>query len=390
MLTVYEATLLNNYILNHFEKIDTAILRSLVTLSRLPANKYFKASLLDAVAQSYYAHGEIQKAFNLLSENAFLEKSGKMYTTLGLWALEQGNAEIALAEFNFALDQNFEAAQLGKALALSELGSEAEAKLAWQELLKSKDTTFHVVANSFIKIYSTENNNTHQLSNRQKYQYSHFRIAPADTTAFIKLVNTIDDTELKARAILDRSKKLWKLDEPQATANMIARVHDLRLRDKMLYTEIVYFNLTLLAALQDLPSLRQQMGNLTFNGLEKTNKIYYNALLTILSGKKEEVKNSYEWLSQSNPFNEDATLAGIKYVKVNASDKLRAFNLIVNAISINPVSVKLLKAYIIESANLGFDEYAQESLDKLKSLISPSSFSLFIHENSKNFKVIPN
>ncbi len=391
VLTVYEATLLNNYILNRHEKIDTAFLHSIITLARKPSNKYYKASLLEAVSQAYYAVGEVQKAFNLLSENAFIDKSGKMYNTLGLWALEQGNAEIALAEFKYALDQKFEAGQFGKALSLSTLADEKGATSAWQELLTSSDTTFRSIAKSFLKIYSTSAKEVASLNDLQKYQYTYFRIPVLDTITFNKVIATIVDTDFKAKAILDRSKKLWRVDEPQAAANMISKLQDINLQNKITYNDVLHFNLQLLAALPDLPTLKQQLeGGIYFKDFEKTNKVYYEALLTVLSGNKEEAKNKYEWLSQNNPFNEDATLAGIKYVKQNSPDKLKAFNRLVNAISINPGSPKILKAYIVEAASLGFDDYAQESLDKLKEMISPSSFSKFIRENPTIFQVIPN
>jgi hypothetical protein len=391
VLTVYEATLLTNYILNRHEKIDTTFLQSIIKLARKPSNMYYKAALLEAVSQAYYTVGEVKNAFNLLSENAFVDKNGKMYNTLGLWALEQGNAEIALAEFKYALDQKFDAAQFGKALALSTLADEKGATSAWQELLTSSDTTFQSIAKSFIKIYSTSPIDFSSLNDLQKYQYTYFRIPVLDTIAFNKVVATIFDTDLKAKAILDKSKKLWEVDEPQAAANMISKLQDTNLRNKTMYDEVLHFNMQLLAALPDLPALKQQVeSGVDFKDSEKMNKVYYEALLTVLSGNKEEAKNKYEWLSQNNPFNEEATLAGIKYVKQNSSNKLKTFNLLVNAISINPNSPKLLKAYIVEAASLGFDDYAQESLDNLKGLISPSSFANFIRENPTIFQVIPN
>jgi hypothetical protein len=258
-------------------------------------------------------------------------------------------------------------------------------------MANSKDTLYKTIARSFVSIYSTDVKNTNQLSNLQKYQFIYFRIATLDTIAFIKTINTITDNNVKAKAILDRSKKLWHADEPQAAANMLALLEGVSVSDKLLYLEIAKFNLMLLASLPDLSGLKQQMEKgLVVEGNQKINKVYYEALLANGPEKNEEMKKRYEWLANVNPFNEDVTISGIKYVKSTSTDKLKAFNLLVDAISLNPGSIKLMKAYIIEAANLGFTNEAQEYLDKLKPMISPSSFAFFIHENPKIFEVIPN
>lgn len=388
VLTVYEATLLNNYILNRFDKIDTTLLTSLIYLARRPANKYYKAALLDAIAQSYYANGEINKAFNFLSENAFLDRSGKMYNTLGLWALEQGNAEVALAEFNFAIDQQFEGAELGKALALSELGNEKEAIATWTELTLGKDTTFQTIATSFLKVYSANKETISALNDLQRYQFVRFRVSLQDQVLFNSILSSIANSDFRAMAILDRSKKLFELDEAQSAADLISTLQGVSLKNQALYGEIQEFNLQLLASARDFKTLGEQLTELPDGTISKSDKIYFEALVSKKSN--DNSKSTFEWLSRSNPFNEEATIDGISFMKKASSDKLKAFNLLVGAVSTNPGSIKLMKAYIIEAANLGFDDYAQESLDKLKLKISPANFNKFVKANPTVFQIIPN
>lgn len=388
VLSVYEATLLHNYILNRYDKMDTTLLRPLIQLVRRPSNKYYRASLLDAISQSYYANGEIDKAFNFLSENAFIDRSGKMYNTLGLWALEQGNAEVALSEFNYALDHEFEGASIGKALALSELGNEKEAVAAWAALSQGKDTTYQEIATSFLKIYSTTPKNIGGLNDLQRYQFTRFRVGIKDSLLFNTILNSISNSDFKAKAILDRSKKLFELDEAQLAADLMSTLEGLALKDKLLYNEILVFNLELLAAAGDVKTLGEQLADLPEGVISKSCKVYFDALLSGNSGK--DSASALKWLAQSNPFDEDATLVGIAYVKKVTTNKLTAFNLLVGAVSTNPGSIKLMKAYIIEAANLGFDDYAQEALDKLKLLVSPANFNKFIKANPSVFQIIPN
>jgi hypothetical protein len=189
-------------------------------------------------------------------------------------------------------------------------------------------------------------------------------------------------------AILDRSKKLFELDEAQSAADLISTLQGVPLKDKALYNDILKFNLQLLASARDFKTLAEQLTELPDGTINKSDKIYFEALVSKKSDNNS--KSTFEWLSRSNPFNEEATIDGISFVKKASSDKLKAFNLLVGAVSTNPGSIKLMKAYIIEAASLGFDDYAQESLDKLKLMTSPANFNKFVQANPAVFQVIPN
>ncbi len=94
-------------------------------------------------------------------------------------------------------------------------------------------------------------------------------------------------------------------------------------------------------------------------------------------------------ISTCNPYFEESIISSIHFL-YSDSDKLKSFNLLVEALTLNPGSVKLLKAYTIESAKLGFSDYAQSTLDKLKTKMSSSSFARFVTENPEIFEIAPN
>jgi hypothetical protein len=59
----------------------------------------------------------------------------------------------------------------------------------------------------------------------------------------------------------------------------------------------------------------------------------------------------------------------------------------VEGLLVKPNSVKLLKAYIKEAAIIGFDDEAEESLEKLKALLPRSSFNRYVKENPDFFDI---
>ncbi|HMI66285.1 MAG TPA: hypothetical protein VK517_09635, partial [Cyclobacteriaceae bacterium] len=119
-------------------------------------------------------------------------------------------------------------------------------------------------------------------------------------------------------------------------------------------------------------------------------KLYFDALLSEQAGKKEEAAKKFAWLATANPFFEDAVVAAVRFFNKNGDDKVKTYSLLMNALDQNPNSIKLLKAYIVQSAYVGFEESSQDALDKLKTLLHPAAFLRFIDENPEIFEVTRN
>jgi hypothetical protein len=79
---------------------------------------------------------------------------------------------------------------------------------------------------------------------------------------------------------------------------------------------------------------------------------------------------------KANPFNEDASIAAADFY--NKQNKiLDAYNVLVEAREVNPGSVKILKAYALQSLKINLESYGEEALDKLKPLVSEKEFREF-------------
>ena len=61
--------------------------------------------------------------------------------------------------------------------------------------------------------------------------------------------------------------------------------------------------------------------------------------------------------------------------------------MLVDGLLAKPNSVKILKQHVLEAATLGFEDVAQNSLDRLRMLIPDKSFKKFIAGHSVFFAV---
>ena len=115
--------------------------------------------------------------------------------------------------------------------------------------------------------------------------------------------------------------------------------------------------------------------------------IYLQALQDENSGRIEEARRKFEYLSTANVHFVEGLVASSRFFSSVTTDRLKSYSILVSGLLARPNSIKLLKAYVKEAALIGFDDEASESLDKLKSLLPPRSFNRYVKENPDFFDI---
>lgn len=390
VLNLFSASLIINYFLNHLGDLDTTTINQAIELAKKPINDDYREAVLYTTALACYAEGQVGKAFSLLEEVAILSSDQSKYNLiLTLWALDQNAGQDAQAFSQYVLNQPNGGVIPVVAIALTEAGRIGEALVQWDSLRRSPDSTHHRHAQQMINALAATENLVNQFTDEEKFLYAKYRIPLGDSSKFYSLINQITRDELKARAILSRSMSLFEKDELSAAIATFNKVKGLQLTDKKLYDQIIHFELDLMASQNDLRTLS---GRINEQGIEfgqawKNQQIYFKALLSE-SNNVHETAALYRWLAVANPYHEDAVISAAQYFKKNGSDRLDGYNILTDALHANPYSVKLLKAYSLEAAGLGFNEYAQSALERLRPLLSSNAMKEFLLNNQVAFKQV--
>jgi hypothetical protein len=387
LLSVTRAAYLCNYFINQPTKVDTSLLAATVALARKPSNDYFKEAILVAASHAYYLQGSVRRAFDLTREVAYGSGRGKYFMLLGTWALENNNPVIAANYFEIAKDKNQPRALFYEALANTEADSMSKAIGLWDSLRRGADTIFVAKSKNILNVLAVTPNQIASLSDEDKYEYCRYKISIADTGTFWRITETIKNEELKARAILDQSKKWYALDETILASQIIQKVKGLRLTDKKIYEEILVLNMMFLAELDKDVFLQQSLEKALPVNYFPNELIYLQALQDENSGRKEEARRKFEYLSNANVHFVEGLVASSRFFSSDTTDRLKSYSILVSGLLARPNSVKLLKAYVKEAALIGFDDEASESLDKLKSLLPPRSFNRYVKENPDFFDI---
>ncbi len=384
-LTAYRASLISNYLINQREKADTALINSVVELGNRPVNENFRESVLLAAAHAYYAHGLVNKAFRLVRQLAFLSSSGKYHTLLGLWSLEQRNPLMAADYFEKARDRQAPNAAFNSAVAWAECDSIAKAIDVWKSIQQRGDSLNASIATGMINVLSATSKTALQFSEEDRYRFLHYTLSMFDESSFETIINSIDNDDMKAMALLDMGKRWYEFDEPEIAAGLLAQTVGLKIRNAAVAEEIKYFGLMLVAAGKDWKALKENLGKYPYYGVHAIEKIYFEALLAEETGNLAEAETKYRSLMAANVQFEDGLVAAIEFLAKHKKNDTQVYQVLIDGLLIKPNSVKLMKAYTRESVRLGFEEEALQMLEKLRSRLSFNAFKKFVEGNPRLF-----
>lgn len=382
VLNLFTSSLIGNYLINHLGETDSAFIHKAIRLGERRINAGYSEGLLTAAAFALYADGQVGKAFRLLERVTFYSNNqGKNNNVLALWALDQHSPEVAQLYLDYAIRQNFEQAKQTLAVATAEAGDIRSSLVLWDSLSKSNDSIQATLSKKMMHVLSTDAKSVSELSDEDKYTYSRYRIHQEDSAQFSRVIHSIADEGYRARAILDRSQRLFHLDETDAAIRTLEKIRNLKLSDQKVHDDLIHFQLMILAKKGDFALLAKQIaGGVKLDGVRKTEQIYFTTLLNP-SPDSVVANRNYEWLATANPFFEDGVVAAAAYFKEHSKDKLKSYTILSDAIQKNTHSVKLLKAYCLEAARFGLDGYVQDVLERLKPLISEKAYQRFVSDN---------
>ncbi|HEY3429353.1 MAG TPA: hypothetical protein VGK39_01675, partial [Cyclobacteriaceae bacterium] len=370
-LDLFSATLLNNYVVNKLKSVDTTFLKEAYTIASDSLNEGFSEALKATLAQASYHQNNVNKAFQTLAELAYLSQTrqGKYNYIMGLWALEQGNAELAAQCFEYAVEYSYKDGKLYSAIALAEAHQQQRALTAADTLLQSKNENEQEIGRQLKKALTVSATEILQTSDLEKYQYFRYRIKASDSVAFNRLISSIQDQNYKAQGLLEMAQRQFNAGNTPTAIRYFTQLEGIKFSDKSLFEKIRHFELELLASRGQVRLLANAINEgVTFDRAYELEKMLYTAMISEVSGDTTTATRNYHVLATYNPFFEEGIIASARYFKKNSNNPLRAYNILTDAVHMNKNSIRLLTAYVAEASRMGFDEYAASAAQQLEEL----------------------
>lgn len=380
-LSFLDASIVYNGAFNQLFGEDSLKTNLLSKYINYTGNLSFSEKLKAAQYLNFYKNRRVAEAFRELNwlANTSTFNAGEYFNLIGLWALEQEVPYVAVDYFKWAADRNYTNAKFNLAIALTEDQRIEEAKAIWLELLRIGDNKAKDIAKNMLTVLTTTEEVYTNATDQQKYLYLRYLINYTDTTRFNQLIDEVENPNYKGQAILDMSKKLWKKDLDSEAVSYYSRLAGMEISDPALFDRIQWYELKMLAAQGNVRGLSTKINQgIEFDREHLLEKLYFTALINEASGDTTKARQNYEQIAYKNPFMEEMTIAAANYLGIK--DKFEAYNILLNGIEINPKSVKLLKAYILQCARVQLNNYAELSLEDLKPLIPAEAYRIFVND----------
>lgn len=370
-LDIKSATLLNNYILKNATTLDTTFTRRAYAIASDSLNSDYGIALKAALAYAFYHQGNVAQALTILAEQVYVGQTnqGKYNYVMGLWALEQGNPAIAAEYFGYADTYDYKNARFYHAIALTEAGLLGSALAAWDTVAIGKEESQQRIAATVKNILMLPAQNALTLSDGEKYQFCRYRIGLRDSVLFDHIVNSFNNANYKAQALLDISRKYYRAEQYGPAIRFFNRIAGLELSDKGLYDDVRHFELRMLASRKELRALATQINKgIEFPGSRMLEKTLYTALLNEANGDTLNAHKNFEILSRYNPYFEEGIIAAADFYRARDAESIKPYTILSEAIQVNSNSYRLLKAYAEEAVRQGFDEYALSAQQRLQEM----------------------
>ena len=361
----------NSYV-NRLFGIDTVDIAELAALETQPAPASMIQKLKFIKSLHLYKNGRVNEAFRQLNWIGSTTETvaADYFDKLGIWALEQQAPDVATTYFQYALERGHEAAALHLAIALSEDLKTIQALDQWKQLTSSSDPAIAEMGGTMSQLLSAPFDP--QWDDNAKYLYMRYQLTPSDTVMFRTYHTSLQSDDLKARAILDMARKLYKRNLIEAAINTYSGIADLQIGDDVLFNDLQHFELKLLAAQSNIRGLAQKINQGVTFDRKPLDKAYYTGIIAAASNDSTTASVNFNYLANKNPFFEDANIRSAAFF--NEYDIFKAYHILLEALEVNPQSVKLLEAYIYQCGRTLQKESAEIALETIKPLITTQEF----------------
>jgi len=216
------------------------------------------------------------------------------------------------------------------------------------------------------------------LDDLSKKAHLHYNRALYDQDQFENYLNGIENPSTKAEVLMEELNILLKKDDMETATKYLDLLMNLDSNTEYLADEIRLQEMRLVAKIGDIERLEILLSETVWLPFDQ--RWYYQALIKQKQSGGESNQNLdpyFELISTMNSYNEDAVIWAAIYFHGDEIKEMKSYNILVEALLQNPFSVNLLKAYIIESIQVGLNSYADRALLELASLTDPEDFKNF-------------
>ncbi|UZR93492.1 tetratricopeptide repeat protein [Chondrinema litorale] len=377
-----------NYAINKREGADSTFINFLDKLIKVENNFIFVDYLKFALANIYYYKGDLGNALGLIKDVYFASSRTNpdfAYFIAG-WMMELDEYEKSANYYKIASRRGKDEALLNEAVALSELENKNLAIEKWKEIAKSNKQEWKSIAGDMLNLLEKDSISIDLLLSTDvtdffRYRYLHYN-EQIDESVFEKVYNAISATEIKQVIATERVNWGIKKDNAVIAGKYMKLAGSANISDGIL----PIFQQTYLKYQAYLKKFDNdfytKVQDASFSRLNKSDQHYYSAMYFAENLQEEKAAAEFEKAIELNPIKEKYYLEwAAYYIELEKPEK--AYEVLLSGVENNSESTAIIKAYILQSLELRYNNFAESMLEELENLEDETHYQEFLEVYNK-------
>ncbi|MDX2191227.1 MAG: hypothetical protein SFY32_15340 [Bacteroidota bacterium] len=368
---------LTNYTLSNLNALDTNFINTLHALAIKDTNAVYRSDLFYLKAIANYYTGNVLIAMKSVDDLQLGSdyEAGTYLNTLGLWTLQNNVPKFASDIFQLAADKGNNNSLFNKSLSLCETGKFNEAVNIWNrpEIKNNKD--YEESLNKVQIIFSIKDKNMLNLSNDPlKYAFLYYRMNELNDNDLGNTFFSIKSDTFKFKTGILLFDKYYKNKDYAKCSDILSELKPIS-KDKYQNMQYEWSMLQYFEAINDKDELKMAFQNTVIN--DKGKLAFIKGRIAELEKDEKQAIQQFTIAARMNPFNEQILLKSANYLQNTAKQSEKAFNILLNGITLNKYSVALYKAYCLQAIAFGIPSFADNGLNNLRDMLSKQEFQAF-------------
>lgn len=340
---------------------------------------WFQDNLNLASAIALYQQGEISSSLEKLNHLAIQNPEKEYYSLLGKLTLRQQANGLAIDYFKSAFQNGRLEIAPELAFAYMEYGELDKAAFIWKQIELIGDSINTNTARKMITVIDASDiSEIINADTETRFSYLAYRYKEADLSELEGLVLSFDSEDIQAMGFLKLFNAYLELKEHPKALQLLEEVGRLNISRSDVLEDINLAQCKYAYKAHDDEMMQRLHSNMKSDDLLVLN---YLELFESIEGLKtrgaETVISNFDKLGTRNPFFEDGVLESVRYFneEINVPDK--AYEILLNAVSINPFSLEFNKAYAFQCLRIGLVGYALDAKEELKTMMPSVVYKTF-------------
>ena len=236
------------------------------------------------------------------------------------------------------------------------------------------DSTYKYYAIDFASMIQSKNaTDLKSLQDYQKVQYLEISKHALDRNLAEEIINSFEDFNLKALACSKLIERILKKGDVDLATHLYGFVPS-NISNRFVASEVHTQFLNLLYHRKSYDQLLEQSEKLDFVKEDYYKVLFFKAKANLEKRNLKQVEDLLEKLNQLSPLYTKAIVLKAEYLNLFKKDLVQAYDLLIDAIELNPTSTELKKAYTLVAIDRNMDVFAETTLEELSYTLPNTEF----------------